>query len=425
MQVTRRHILVITQLDLTTLAVQKHGIYQRLHAYMLAASQLDMRITLLVVRPQDAKIPSEVLAERTVRSVAEHWGCEVEAVVANDFAANEKPKRLLALLSLCSYGFSYPGRLMQAAQKSPKVRQVLQGDYAIVLAHRLPPALLTRSMGGVRTPRVVFDVDDIEHVKEARSRQSVGPSVRGLATRIRTWALMRAELGAVRRASAALVCSKSDESYLRSRGVSNAYVLPNAVPLPESALPLTGSKVMLMVGQYSYGPNAAGITRFVRQVLPMIQASEPRAELWIAGAGSELLPEDVKSAAGVRLLGFVDDLSSCYGAAEFAVCPIYAGGGTRIKILEAAAFGRATVSTAIGAEGLSLEDGKAILLAEDDVHFARNCLQLLSDAQLNNRIALSARSTVRSIYSRESQIGALAGLLSLQIDVQSRDTIAR
>ena len=83
------------------------------------------------------------------------------------------------------------------------------------------------------------------------------------------------------------------------------------------------------------------------------------------------------------------------------VAPLRAGGGTRLKILDAWAMGKAVVSTSIGCEGLDAVDGQNILIRDDPVAFADAVVRVLGDGALRSRLGLAARRTVESRYGWE------------------------
>ena len=81
-------------------------------------------------------------------------------------------------------------------------------------------------------------------------------------------------------------------------------------------------------------------------------------------------------------------------------CPLSNGGGTRLKLIEAAAYGKAIVSTSVGAEGLSFSDGAEILIRDDDIGIAEACVRLLNDDGLCARLGEAARTKAKSLYDR-------------------------
>jgi glycosyltransferase involved in cell wall biosynthesis len=122
---------------------------------------------------------------------------------------------------------------------------------------------------------------------------------------------------------------------------------------------------------------------------------------------------------GVEFTGFVDDLEGLYQRSRVVCAPILAGGGTRIKIIEAAAYGKAVVATRVGAEGLNMRDGVELLLRDDPGSFADACLQLLNDAVLCERLGRAAYATVVRCYDRANIVSLIQGYLKEDYNVGS------
>ncbi len=107
---------------------------------------------------------------------------------------------------------------------------------------------------------------------------------------------------------------------------------------------------------------------------------------------------------GISVSGLVEDIRPFYQNARVVIAPLRAGGGTRLKILEAMSFGRAVVSTRLGAEGLNVVDGEHLLIADEPVEFADKIISLLLDGDLRRSIADRARHFVEKHHDWE-QIG--------------------
>jgi glycosyltransferase involved in cell wall biosynthesis len=146
-----------------------------------------------------------------------------------------------------------------------------------------------------------------------------------------------------------------------------------------------------MVGAYTYGPNLDGAEHFINQILPRLRIRVPTVEFWLVGTGVEHLPSFVHAPPNVRFLGFVEDLSSIYAAARVIVCPIRYGGGTRVKLIEAASWGKPIVSTTLGAEGLGFRSGEEALLVDKPELFADACARLIEDDGLCETLSQNAR----------------------------------
>lgn len=178
-------------------------------------------------------------------------------------------------------------------------------------------------------------------------------------------------------------------------------VIPNGVdtekyqPLPSpqtSALPS-----LLFIGSMGYPPCVDAVLYFHGEILPRIRQVVSPLELWIVGDAPprEVLELD---GSGVCVTGRVEDVVPYYRQSTVCVVPLRAGGGTRLKILEAMALGRPVVSTTIGCEGLDVVDGEHLLIADTPEQFAEKTLRLLEDRHLSGRICASARRLVEAQY---------------------------
>jgi len=151
---------------------------------------------------------------------------------------------------------------------------------------------------------------------------------------------------------------------------------------------------MLFVGSFRHDPNRVAVDWFVREVLPHILKSQPAAKLVIAGSDPPPPHAYADHAANLEMLGYVEDVRDPLARYSIFVCPILSGSGVRVKLLEAFAAGIPVVSTSVGAEGLTSEDGALCAIADDPADFAARALELLSDPQAAAQMAMRARADV-------------------------------
>jgi glycosyltransferase involved in cell wall biosynthesis len=154
----------------------------------------------------------------------------------------------------------------------------------------------------------------------------------------------------------------------------------------------------LFVGTLGYGPNVDAVRWFVAEVMPRIWASKPNIRFCVAGYGSAELLHDVFTDSRVEAHESPEDLSPLYAAAAVVVTPVRMGGGTRIKILDALARGRAVVSTTFAAQGLGLLAGTHLEYADTPRAMASVTLQLLSDAERRRRLGTAGRDYVAASF---------------------------
>jgi polysaccharide biosynthesis protein PslH len=188
------------------------------------------------------------------------------------------------------------------------------------------------------------------------------------------------EREACERADAVLACSDIDAQGLRELAPSsNVHVIANGVDLDANrpSAQAADADRLVFVGQMGWFPNRDGVDWFLREVFPRILAQRPATRFELVGKADGFeIPDAVR--ANVTLAGFVDDLRPHVHNAAVYIVPLRAGSGTRLKVLEAMALGKAIVTTSIGSEGISLRHGHSALYADDAAAFADAVLDLLA-----------------------------------------------
>ena len=200
---------------------------------------------------------------------------------------------------------------------------------------------------------------------------------------------------------AVLMCSEGDRAELsadypgvRVRVLPNTIVPPENPPEQHDEDPFT----FLFVGTHGWAPNQDGAFFFAEKVLPILREKAERPiKVVYAGrrapGGRDQLHrlEDIPE---IEITGWFDEVRPYYERAHVVIVPLFAGGGTRIKILEALAHNRPVVSTPIGAEGLTVQCGKEVLIADDPEAFADHCLALMESPERRRELAQAGRDWV-------------------------------
>src|SRR5690606_879286 len=149
-------------------------------------------------------------------------------------------------------------------------------------------------------------------------------------------------------------------------------------------------------------PNQDGIRFFCDEVWPEVIRQRPSATFQVVGRNPSPAVRALAERPGISVTGSVPDVRPYLAQASVVVVPLLVGGGTRLKIYEAMAMAKATVSTTIGAEGLPVEPGTHFLQADTAAQFAQDIVRLLDDAPLRKRIGDAADAFVREHYGSET-----------------------
>ena len=278
-------------------------------------------------------------------------------------------------------------------------RRVASGRVDLCVADFLTGAVAVPLTGSV--PAVLFE-HNVEHVLWRRLARVERRPWRRALLEIEWRKMRRFEARACAEARLTLAISEADRAALSAlspqatvraipTGVDAHYFHPNGAKEAPAELVFTGSM--------DWYPNEDGILHFIEAVLPRVRAEVPAATLTVVGRNPAPRLRTAAARAGVRVTGTVEDVRPFVDAAAVYVAPLRVGGGTRLKIFEALAMGKAVVSTTIGAEGLPLQPGEHVVLADDPREFARAVVSLLRDPERRRAMGRAARRFVLERYS--------------------------
>jgi glycosyltransferase involved in cell wall biosynthesis len=187
-------------------------------------------------------------------------------------------------------------------------------------------------------------------------------------------------------------------------------VIPNCVSMKdyENIRVEPKPNQLVFTGSFRYHTNYEAMLWFVRDVFPMVLEQVPQTQLIITGdnAGLALPP-----CPNITLAGYVDEIASLIASSTVSLAPLWSGGGTRLKILEAMALGTPVVATSKGAEGLDGLSGEHLFVADDPRQFAEHVIHLLRNVELQEEISSNARRLVREKYDWATAMPKLLGLL--------------
>lgn len=380
-----------------------NGTAVRMLMMLEAVASLASHVDLLFFAPPKADLEESTLANARER-IRNEWG--LQSFSLNVCRQHFSPLRYDRLWSdYLAPALDARRQPMLAATSGPEHSRALQAcldkQPDLIFVHRLTsmmPLLKARRP----LPPVYMDLDDIEHLRFSRILAEPPHWRSKKLLKLQVPALARLERCAVGLTEKSFVCSKSDADFLnRLWHVANVEEVPNTVP-DRGSTDYCPEPTLMFLGLLSYRPNTAAAEWLIDEIWPRIRDRAPAARLVIAGGEPEHVRHFSSPPAGVTFSGFVPDLRNAYQGTRIALCPIRSGGGTRVKIVEAASFAKPIVSTVLGAEGLAFSNGTEILLRDSAVDFAAAVVELLQSEERCRQLGLAARRAYEREYRASS-----------------------
>lgn len=270
----------------------------------------------------------------------------------------------------------------------------------------------------VESPFLLQYVEDVRAVSQARV------ALRSLNVEFRIWeGLVREEPNAVRRLALGHVASSLRKYEVRHLNTPDAvipisavdaddfrrlgctrpmHVVPCAVRLPDVLVEELEPLSVGFIGSLDYRPNQHAVEWILDELWPLVTSRVPNARLTIAGSSPPEWLLRRALAASIEILPNVDDANAFTRRMAILIAPLFAGGGMRIKVLEAMALGKAVVATPLGAGGIDVDDGQDILIANDPSTFADSVVRLLEDPAAARRLGAAARANTAARYDSDA-----------------------
>ncbi len=271
----------------------------------------------------------------------------------------------------------------------------------------------------VTAPGIV-DLDDLEDRKilgrlasAADEPASIGGRLRRMAETAqgrrdaRLWARLQREIADG--PAVAVVCSELDRRRLGRPGAS---IVPNAYPVPDppaGRVAVGEPPTIVCPASFVYPPNVDGARYLIEQILPALRERVPDVRIRLVGRHEGGIA-DLHRPPEVIVKGMVDVIDAELAKADLIAVPLRYGSGTRVKVIEAFAHRIPVVSSALGAEGLEVEDGRHLLLADTPDAFADACARALTDADLRRRLVAEAHELYLECYRWDEVRASMAEL---------------
>ena len=329
---------------------------------------------------------------RKVELLPQHW--------ANVSAQSNYLRRAQCLFSRKSYSIQ---RFLSQQMETTIQARLDASEFDLIVSNGLYGLV---NVPSTRLP-IVLDCHNVEYLMIERYAALEKNPAKKCYARIESRLMRAAERRACCRVAAAMVCSEQDRGRLQDfcPDVPLA-VVPNVVdteffvPSDDETGDHGRSPQLLFQGSMDWYPNRDAVEFFASKIFPLVRAKVPDGRFIVAGRNPD--PGFLRKYANCQWMEFtgtVPDMRPYLSAASVVVVPLRVGSGTRIKILEAGASGRPTVSTTVGAEGIDLENGKEIILADDPLEFAERVIALLQDREFRKTIGQAARAAIAQRYN--------------------------
>lgn len=292
-----------------------------------------------------------------------------------------------------------------AAFQAEVDRRVRTGGYDLVLCEWSPYGIFVRDF---RTPKRVLVAHNIEsHIWERYEEHETNPLRRWYITQQRR-KVQSYERAAFGWADGATAVSAAEAEEIRAlglrgpvtvieNGVDTDYFAPTGAPEEPETLVFTGSM--------DWRPNQDAAHWFTREIWPRLRAARPHLTALFVGRSPSPDVVELGRTPGITITGTVPDVRPMIARAAVYIVPLRIGGGSRLKILEALAMEKAVVSTRVGAEGLEVEEGRHVVLADTPEDFSAAVLRLLDDPARRALLGAAGRALVLERY-RWASIGA-------------------
>jgi sugar transferase (PEP-CTERM/EpsH1 system associated) len=301
---------------------------------------------------------------------------------------------------------SYPHTMSRyyRAEVAAEVRELARsGKYDVIVCDFLVPG---RVIPWDDSASKVFFAHNVEALIYRRQYKAARHPITKLCAWRESQATARVEQKYVRLADHVLTVSEEDRRYFsRLTDPSKITAIPTGVDL-EYFLPENEgcqTNTLVFTGSMDWLPNEDAMIFFAQMILPRVRRRVPNVSVLIVGRRPSPKIRALEiSDPGIRVTGTVEDVRPYLRQGAVFIVPLRVGGGTRLKIFEAMAMGKAVVSTSVGAEGLPVEHGKNILIADSAQEFAESVTGLLQDPVRCRDLGRAARELVEREYSWEA-----------------------
>jgi glycosyltransferase involved in cell wall biosynthesis len=315
----------------------------------------------------------------------------------------EVPRNFFSLVG--SYLFSYSLNLYRnrSASFKRKINAIAAEYEVIIIDHYEMAQYVPNAYQG----KVVIHTHNAEFALWKRMGELSSNPLIKLALKIEAARVKRYERKCFEKADL-VYATPSDIEAFKAAGIDSnnfeiTYHLGNThlLSLPKIEFEKT-EKSMIFMGTLSWEPNIDGLIWFIQNAYPKILAAHHDVKLYVLGKQTDdRLANIAKNYPSIKLCGFIQDINEYLEKCRVFIAPLRFGSGMKVKVLEGMYRGLPMVTTDIGAEGLEVDSNKQMLISDDAETFAQQCIQLLEDQKLWERLRDSSRELAANKYTWE------------------------
>jgi len=310
---------------------------------------------------------------------------------------HKKYKRLSQWLGILLWDSSYFKRHMHTRAMQKKIDELFKKHNFDAVHCEFP------TMGSYRFPDNTLKVLDTHNVEYENFRRMWRKSSRFFSKWYYFHEYMKVyqeEIEILKKQDCILTTSENDKKiFLKDITHVPFYTIPNGVDTRIFTPKVCDieQKSIVFTGSLGYTPNNDGMLYFLDEIFPLIQEQIPDIKIYIVGSSPK--PELRRRAnKNIIVTGFVDDVRPYVWRSSVFVVPLRMGSGTRLKVLEALAMQKPVVSTTLGCEGIDVEHGKSILIADEPKQFADSVVNLILSPIMRRYLAEDGYQIIKEKY---------------------------
>ena len=275
----------------------------------------------------------------------------------------------------------------------------------VVIEHLLMSNYVWDLIGNSNQPLWVLSQENVESHIQKQHISLVNGWVERLRKTIYYRSFIRFEAFACQRYDHVFMVSENDRrdllKYAPSLSPDHVSILPNGVDVSNYEIGEVEPQENTLIynGAITYNANYDAVQFFLREILPIIHRENPRVKVRITGKTTGVDLSNLPQNENVIFTGYVQDIRPVIKSSTACIVPLQVGGGTRLKILEALALGTPVITTSKGAEGLDVQPGRDLLVADSPSDFARAVIRVLNEPELREQLQVNGRKAVEAYDS--------------------------